>query len=160
MHDVRSVSLHYPESIKKGLPPLEALKVPISQDLVGHFEEMETSYFRPEGPPPRVSVDLPESRHLHLDLQIGGLLGKGRSGFVFSVIQGGEAAKLPPLAVKVARQSFNKFVAREAWFYDELACLQGSVIPRCFGFFSAKPSADVTIDWDTIRPNHQPPSQG
>ena len=134
MHDVRSVSLHYPESIKKGVLPLEASKVPIPQDLVGHFEEMEESYFRPEGLPPRVSVDLPESRQLHLDLQIGGLLGKGRAGFVFSVIQEGEAAKLPPLAVKVARQSFNKFVAREAWFYDELAFLEGSIIPR-FGIF-------------------------
>ena len=42
---------------------------------------------------------------------------------------------------------------QEAWFYDELACLQGSVIPRCFGYFSVKLSDDIAIKWDETRPN-------
>ena len=60
---------------------------------------------------------------------------------------------IPPMVIKVARRSYTRFIAREAWFYDELACLQGSVIPRCFGYFSAKLSEDIAPEWDEIRPN-------
>ncbi|KAF9503798.1 hypothetical protein BS47DRAFT_1309202, partial [Hydnum rufescens UP504] len=29
-------------------------------------------------------------------------------------------------------------IAREAWFYDELECLQGVILPRCYGWFEAE----------------------
>ena len=34
---------------------------------------------------------------------------------------GYEDARLPPMVIKVIRKSCDTFVAKEAWFYDELA---------------------------------------
>ena len=47
--------------------------------------------------------------------------------------------------MKVAYRSKNKRIAREAWFYEELLDLQGSVIPRCYGYFEADLPAEPSF---------------
>lgn len=88
-----------------------------------------------------------------LSLRISERLATGRCSVVFAVETQGIDMNIPPMVIKVARKSYTKFIAREAWFYDELACLQGSVIPRCFGYFSVKLSDDIALEWDETRPN-------
>ncbi|KII84865.1 hypothetical protein PLICRDRAFT_179195 [Plicaturopsis crispa FD-325 SS-3] len=40
-------------------------------------------------------------------------------------------------------------MAREAWFYEEMECLQGVAIARCYGFFQTELSDSVHIGlWD------------
>lgn len=43
--------------------------------------------------------------------------------------------QIPPLIIKVASERGGRHVAEEAAMYDHLLCLQGSVIPRCYGYF-------------------------
>lgn len=42
---------------------------------------------------------------------------------------------VPSLVVKIARRHRVAWTAREAWFYEEMECLQGSVVPYCYGWF-------------------------
>jgi len=68
-------------------------------------------------------------------------MGSGRSSFVHEVdVLSTRAlpAHLPPVVLKVARSNRRAEIAREAWFYDELACLQGVILPRCYGWFEAE----------------------
>lgn len=55
-------------------------------------------------------------------------------------------ASFPPLAVKVARRLRRGHLAREAWFYDDLHELQGSVIPRYYGWFDAAETPEFKGD--------------
>ncbi|KAI0030983.1 hypothetical protein K488DRAFT_71785, partial [Vararia minispora EC-137] len=71
---------------------------------------------------------------------LGKYQGGGRVGVVFAledveVVGMPDGFSLPPLVVKVARRDRVGSLAREAWFYDEMECIQGSVIPRCYGWF-------------------------
>ncbi|KZV82126.1 hypothetical protein EXIGLDRAFT_778945, partial [Exidia glandulosa HHB12029] len=91
--------------------------------------------FRPEGPPTRPPSSLPAPGSLALNLELGEYIGSGRSGIVFAVDTTGTHGGLPPLVLKIARQERCQSVAREAWFYEELECLQGVVLPRCYGCF-------------------------
>ncbi len=48
-------------------------------------------------------------------------------------------SNLPELCVKVAKPEYGRTLAREAWFYEQLAVesgCEGVIIPRCFGFFT------------------------
>lgn len=45
---------------------------------------------------------------------------------------------VPPLVVKISRRHRVPWLAREAWFYEEIECLQGSVAPYCYGLFEAE----------------------
>lgn len=56
---------------------------------------------------------------------------------------------IPPLVAKVARPGRRGHLVREAWFYDELATLQGVSVPRCYGWFEAE--VDVE-DGTTVMP--------
>lgn len=129
-------------------------KVDVPQDIVGPCIERREGLFLPDGMPARVPVTVPVGESLHLNLRLISRLGRGRASLVYSVAQKGDTPHLPPLVIKVARKSFNTFITREAWFYDELACLQGSVIPRCFGLFSVKIPDSSAHDWDRIRCDH------
>lgn len=98
--------------------------------------------------------DLPSN----LTIKLGECIGHGRSGLVFKVqvepvapvapvetsspsgssrISTPSTTALPALVAKIGRQHFNKWLLREAWFYEEMQSLQGLVIPRCYGLYSA-----------------------
>ncbi|KAF9503790.1 hypothetical protein BS47DRAFT_1334772 [Hydnum rufescens UP504] len=90
---------------------------------------------------PRPPSTLPEPGDLHVNLTFGDKKGWGRSSFVHEVNVLPTTtlpAHLPPLVLKVARSKRRAEIAREAWFYDELECLQGVVLPRCYGWFEAE----------------------
>lgn len=55
--------------------------------------------------------------------------------------------------VKLVKPQFIRSLAREAWFYEQLAELQGVAVPRCFGFFVAPlPDGVSWIDaWGEFR---------
>ncbi|KAF9505046.1 hypothetical protein BS47DRAFT_580813 [Hydnum rufescens UP504] len=104
-----------PIVLHRTVPPL---------DLVPFLKLDE--HFPPEdalGPfTPRPPSTLPERGDLHVQLILGEEKGWGRSSFVH----------------EVARSKRRAEIAREAWFYDELECLQGVVLPRCYGWFEAE----------------------
>lgn len=87
-------------------------------------------------------------------LRLGKVLGDGRVGAVFEVyIVGDDDLKhdLPPLVAKIASPNRNKSLAREAWFYDEMACLQGVAIPHCWGWFVGEVADEVDMTvWERI----------
>lgn len=43
---------------------------------------------------------------------------------------------IPPLLVRVAATR-AMMLEKEAWFYDRLQILQGSIVPRCYSLFEA-----------------------
>lgn len=90
--------------------------------------------------PTRPKSQLPPARQLHLTAKLGAHIGHGRSSVVYAledISVGGLEPEtvIPPLVVKVARLDRPAWLAREAWYYDEVECVQGSVVPYCFGWF-------------------------
>lgn len=108
-------------------------------------------YARAIGAPARKPSILPPPGNVHLQLALGEQLGSGRTSTVYAVNPVSDAAcseiagQYPPLVIKVGTQLSRRHIARDAWFYEELECLQGSGIPRCYGFFDAVLSADHDI---------------
>lgn len=101
-------------------------------------------------PPTRQAVTLPPPLNLNLDVRLGKCLGVGRSGVVFELETGPivglpEGQSLPQLVAKVARPERAASLAREAWFYDEMAVVQGSVIPLCYGWFDLQLESDQSM---------------
>jgi hypothetical protein len=90
---------------------------------------------------PRPPSALPEPGTIHAHLALGEKRGSGRSSIVHNVellpphIPPGH---LPPLVLKVGRLKRRAEIATESWFYDEMECLQGVVLPRCYGWFEAE----------------------
>lgn len=84
-----------------------------------------------------------------LRASLGGYISHGHSSMVFALkdvtIQNVplEVAP-PPLVVKIARLNRVTSLMREAWFYDEMECLQGASIPRCYGYFEMELHEDST----------------
>ncbi|KZV88095.1 hypothetical protein EXIGLDRAFT_839520 [Exidia glandulosa HHB12029] len=112
----------------------------------GFFIPPEGTY-RPEGVVPRSRSTLPPPGNVHLNLKLGKFIGDGRSGIVFEAEQLSNAVvehAFPPLVVKVVRRERCQSGAREAWFYDHLECLQGVVLPRCYGWFELQ----LTPEWE------------
>jgi hypothetical protein len=101
---------------------------------------------RRDGPPPRQPSQLPPAGDLRLELALGKKAGSGASGLVYTVARAivhdvspsVSAATLPPLVVKVSIGERARMLLREASVYDEMECLQGVVVPRCFGYFEAE----------------------
>lgn len=85
-------------------------------------------------------MDLPPPENASITLVIKDPAGDGASGQVYyvDVVDSTAEGYIPPLVVKVARPNRLGHIAREAWFYDELAVLQGVCIPRCYGWFEAE----------------------
>lgn len=117
----------------------------IADELEPPFEEDVA----PDGPPPRRASSLPPPAHAKLSFSLGKVVGSGRSGVVFEavnpIISTGPdsstptpAGYLPPLVVKVSRQLRCQSVVREAWFYEEMECLQGVAIARYYGCYELK----------------------
>ncbi|KAI0060221.1 hypothetical protein BV25DRAFT_1901142 [Artomyces pyxidatus] len=101
----------------------------------------------PERPPSRLPPPGTSQLHGHLAT----FLGDGRSGIVFALdnvqLDGAtpDPRSVPRLVVKIARPNRLAALAREAWFYDEMECLQGSTIARCYGWFEMQLSLDQTV---------------
>ncbi|RDB15497.1 hypothetical protein Hypma_004221 [Hypsizygus marmoreus] len=92
----------------------------------------------------------PPKDQCNISLRLGERISDGRIGLVYSVdVLGithapGENmdVDLPPqLCIKVAKERHSRSLAREAWFYEQLAFsgeCAGMVTPRCFGFFTVR----------------------
>lgn len=127
---------------------------PIIQDASG--TKVAHLYVGSSDMPGRPPSLLPPSPQLCLQATVGEFLGEGRSSVVFALdnvnIPGlGSDVVVPPLVAKVSRPYRVSWVAREAWFYDEMECLQGSVVPRHFGYFER----DMGVALDRM-PGHGP----
>ncbi|KAK7689962.1 hypothetical protein QCA50_006602 [Cerrena zonata] len=85
--------------------------------------------------PPRPSLNL--SGTLHLEQKVG----RGKFGYVYNARldkDGGLSSKdIPPLVVKICIPKKFYKTEREAYYYEEMETLQGSVIPRYYGHFMA-----------------------
>lgn len=109
------------------------------------FLAMDDSY--PPAPSPRPS-SLPPPDHLQLELTLASKLGSGRVGHVYALDDSKTKISAPsnsdvfmhPLVVKVGGRdtSLSIDLAKEAWNYGEMECIQGVAIPRCYGFFQAR----------------------
>ncbi|KAI0322302.1 hypothetical protein OF83DRAFT_1049573, partial [Amylostereum chailletii] len=93
-----------------------------------------------------------------LDLLLGDQLGQGRTGFVYAVLPlsgptgpmgSPPSLVLPPLAMKIGGRLMRGFIAREACIYDDIERLQGSVVPRCYGYFTADIPSGTRFIWET-----------
>jgi hypothetical protein len=68
---------------------------------------------------------------------------EGHTGQIFD-IEGtvphgdGQQYKIPSMVAKLAHPGKSKHLAHEASFYEEMRCLQGSVVPRCYGLFELR----------------------
>lgn len=98
--------------------------------------------------PEWLAGDLPDDRG-HLSIELGELIGAGRTAVVYAVKvvgatpgkQGIPWSKDPytvDLCAKVARPNHCRSLAREAWVYEQLieGAYQGVMAPRCYGFFA------------------------
>jgi hypothetical protein len=88
---------------------------------------------------------------LHLEIRLGEPISEGRTALTYTadVVSVSRDASGEPISfdipkiicVKIAKEKHCRTLAREAWFYEQLArvdhCL-GYVAPRCFGFFTAR----------------------
>ncbi|EKM57514.1 uncharacterized protein PHACADRAFT_251185 [Phanerochaete carnosa HHB-10118-sp] len=104
----------------------------------------------PTGAQPDMFADLPPRRsslndlgNAHLTASLGDYLGHGHCGLVYAledmhVTGAPDGVAFPPLVVKIARLNRVASLLRETWFYDEMECLQGVAIPRCYGYFEAE----------------------
>lgn len=136
-----------------GIPPaqsgsIELKRVQPDVDLVP-ISRIEARF--PPFPPPPEHPHLPIPLHsLHLKLQLTGIIDDGGSSVVYAATvdhSDPSAHGYPLLAVKIARRCRRGHIAREAWFYDELHELQGSVIPRCYGWFEAPATTTFAGNW-------------
>ena len=81
---------------------------------------------------------------MKLSLVIGKEIGHGRVGRVYEAdidrctsSPALKDAKLPPLVVKVSRRDQASALLPEAQNYVDMMAMQGAVIPRCYGVFTA-----------------------
>ncbi|KAJ3796096.1 hypothetical protein GGU11DRAFT_746476 [Lentinula aff. detonsa] len=105
----------------------------------------------------------------HLQLQLGGSLGAGRTSTTAYSAQ--VSAPLPQLShpvpselvVKFAKLNHCRNLAREAWIYnylDRIPQSSGTIIPRCYGFFTTTltelPSAKqpYNLPWSSVDGEH------
>ena len=106
-------------------------------------------YFREKLAPHLRSRLHPSGQHL-LEATLGPRLGYGRSAAVHAlenVTVSGITSDtvVPQLVIKIARFDHAAWMAREAWFYDELVRFQGSIVPYCFGWFEMELPAQFTV---------------
>ncbi|CAL1706348.1 unnamed protein product [Somion occarium] len=119
--------------------------------------------------------DLPNVFHpnfhlgnLSLHLTLGNKIGRGRVGRVYEATvdltkSSPELSNmvLPPLVVKISRRHDAKRLAREAYYYEEMECLQGCVIPRYYGLYQTviQPSMEF-LPWAHDKVNRSPGCHG
>ncbi|KAJ3850205.1 hypothetical protein EV368DRAFT_45782, partial [Lentinula lateritia] len=94
-------------------------------------------------PCPNLPFEIPRPAGLTLHVSLGKLVSEGRTGMIFececTIPHGNEVGyKIPPIVVKIARQFHTKDISGEATVYECMKSIQGSVVPRCYGFFQAR----------------------
>ncbi|KAJ4492238.1 hypothetical protein C8J55DRAFT_503363 [Lentinula edodes] len=122
--------------------PLHLNRIKLPDDLIRPHEVPEgfESYYLKEAPP-RPPSSLPPPGSITLETNLSTFLGSGRTGIVYSLenaILSDPAQFSPELVFKFARLHRCADLHREAWFYEEMECLQGVAIPRCYGLFEAE----------------------
>lgn len=142
---------------------IELRRVSVPDDLVRpkifKFTEDEPAapYFRADLAP-RQPSRLPAPGRQVLEATLGPRLGYGRSSVVHALdqvtISGHDPdTVVPSLVVKISRLDHVAWMAREAWFYDELERFQGSVVPYCFGWFETElPNESSVVPLDLCPP--------
>ena len=95
---------------------------------------------------------LPPPGSLKLSLRLGKKLGHGAASHVYeAVVQPDESSLelrdmvMPSLAVKLSRRDKAIAVEREAYNYEQMEILQGSVIPRYYGLYTTEVSPDCSF---------------
>lgn len=137
--------------------PIEFTRVDVPADLIvpASSEGHHSSSILPN-PPPRPSSRLPPPGNATLRGSLGQYLGDGRTGLVYTLTHTHLSdpttsyANLPSVVLKFARPNRCADLNREAWFYEEMECLQGVALARCYGLFEA----DVPEGYDVrLLPN-------
>ncbi|KAI0060767.1 hypothetical protein BV25DRAFT_1827656 [Artomyces pyxidatus] len=104
-----------------------------------------------ESVPERPPSLLPPPGEAYLRARLGEFIGDGHSSVVFGLediqLDGSspDQQSVPRLVVKIARSNRLAALAREAWFYDEMECLQGSTIARCYGWFEVELAPNQSV---------------
>lgn len=103
-------------------------------------------------PPPRKPSSLPPPGNLTLHLKLGARIGRGRAGVVYeaSVNLDDSSREItsmvaPPLVVKISRHRRYMDVEHEAFYYEEMECLQGVIVPRYYGVFRGSIPPGATL---------------
>ena len=103
-------------------------------------------------PPVRPPSKLPPPGNLTLSLRLGERIGSGRSGVVFDVSVDADHSSpeiaslaIPPLVAKISRHKHHLDLQHEAFYYDEMECIQGIVIPRFYGLFQGRLPAGASL---------------
>lgn len=132
-------SLSIPTELRRLVLPSDLIKprmypVPLTK---------ASRYFRPDGAPQRRESQLPPPTQQHLEATLGKCLGSGLTSVVYAlenicIAHLEPNVVIPPLVVKISRRHRVPWLAQEAWFYEEIECLQGSVAPYCYGLFEAE----------------------
>ncbi|KAF9474181.1 hypothetical protein BDN70DRAFT_842664 [Pholiota conissans] len=91
----------------------------------------------------------------HLELELTESISEGRVGLTYSaeVIRDTADLNLPDLCIKLVKPKYGRSLAREAWFYEQLARepgYEGVVTPRCFGFFTVPLKGCRDIDGQPV----------
>lgn len=127
--------------------PIELTRVDVPLDLIhpASSEGHSPSSILPKAPP-RPPSRLPTPGSATLSGSLGEFIGDGRTGLVYTLskthISGinnpsGSNATMPPVILKFARPNRCADLNREAWFYEEMECLQGVALARCYGLYEA-----------------------
>ncbi|RDB20631.1 hypothetical protein Hypma_012256 [Hypsizygus marmoreus] len=146
-----------PLALKRKNIPLDLIEIRNLQCCKSVPCKCGPNYVLPNGPPARALVDLPSlppTTEVELEFTLDTFIDSGKSGVVYSTkfaSLSSPAYSVMPFVVKIAARKRNKNLFREAWFYDELQSLQGSTIPRCYGYFEAKlPEGCTFLPWKTV----------
>lgn len=136
---VTSVIANKTITLRRSTAPLDLVAPLISPATTGFVQPYKPA-------PPRMLTSLPPPGDVCLELTLDELIASGGTGHVYSVtVSGLQAYSVPPLVAKVARRGRRGHLAREAWFYDELAALQGVSFARCFGWFEAEVEDETAV---------------
>ncbi|KAH9934235.1 uncharacterized protein B0H18DRAFT_1187967 [Fomitopsis serialis] len=100
-------------------------------------------YFLTSPPAMHPRPILPPDGNLELHLELSEVIQQEGCHHVYRVIprtshESSQAFTYPPMVIKVSAESKfdGQSLAEEAAMYDHLMSLQGSVIPRCYGYFT------------------------
>ncbi|KAI0060195.1 hypothetical protein BV25DRAFT_1993016 [Artomyces pyxidatus] len=115
-----------------------------------------------ESVPVRPPSRLPPPGEAHLHGHLGSFIGDGNCSIVFALDKplldgvSPDQRAVPRLVVKIARSNRLVALAREAWFYDDMECLQGSSIARCYGWFEVDLSSGQSVPAWSEHPAEDP----
>lgn len=155
LHNGQLVSVQFG---RRDIPSDEDIGVQLRDDLqfrdrevfgVGRLPTAYSTVTAP-GPPPVPDFWQSTDTSIGISLVLGQVLGKGKTGIVCSVEADGAGAayakEVPDsIVVKIAGPVGRIYLAREARLYEDMLSLQGSVIPRCYGYFESVLPAGTTF---------------